>query len=111
VLALGLRKSAKGEPALALTYTTQREGKAEAFGNVTADRLKEAGALVPLDAAWHTLSITVVGNRHAIGLDGVELFSGETDVTDGGALVLGPGWGNWSPGPLDVDDLVVRKNR
>ncbi len=111
-LALGIQKNRDGEPALAISYTTRRAGQPEAFGNVTTDRLRETGARVPLDAAWHTLTLAVAGKRHTLRLNGIELFSGETDVTDGGALVLGPGWGSWSPGVpgfVEVDDLVVRK--
>jgi hypothetical protein len=106
-LALGIQQDAKGQPTLAMTYTTLREGKGEAFGNVTTDRRKETGTCVPLDTAWHTVTLGVRGRRHTISIDGVELFSGDTDVTDGGALVLGPGWGDWSPGYVDIDDLVV----
>jgi hypothetical protein len=109
-LALGIQNNAKGEAALAATYATRREGTVEAFANVTTDRLKETGALVPLDTAWHILTLTVQGNRQTLSIDGIELFSGETDVTGGGALVLGPGWSGWAGGLpyADVDELVVR---
>lgn len=109
MLQVGIQNNKDGNPALALTYTTRREGTIEPFGNVTTDRLAETGTLVPLDDAWHTLSVTVAGTRHTLAIDGVELFSGETDVTDGGALVIGPGWGSWSPGFIDIDELVVRR--
>ncbi len=109
-LALGIRKNVQGEPALAVTYDVRREGQVEPFRNVTADRIKEVGSLIPLDKAWHTVSIAVRNGRHSLSLDGQEVFSGETDVTDGGALVIGPGWSGWAGGVahVDVDELVVK---
>lgn len=106
---VGIQNDKAGTPALALTYATRREGKVEPFAAITTDRLAETGRLIPLDTAWHTLSITVQGNRHTVAIDGEKLFSGETDVTGGGGLVIGPGWGNWSPGFIDIDELVVRQ--
>lgn len=111
-LQVGVQRAKDGKPSLALKLVNQREGREEAFGEVTTDRLQEVGQLVPLDTAWHTLTISVRGTRHTIGMDGAEVFSGTTDVSDGGALLLSPGWGNWSPVGVDwvdVDELVVRR--
>ncbi len=108
-LQLGIQNGKDGKPALALTYATRREGEIVPFTTVSIDRLTETGRLVPLDTEWHTLSLKVVGTQHTVAIDDVELFSGETDVTDGGGLVIGPGWGDWSPGFIDIDELVVKK--
>jgi len=108
-LQLGIQNGKDGKPALALTYATRRAGTIEPFNGITTDRLAETGALIPLDDAWHTLSVTVAGKRHTLAIDDVTLFDGETDVTDGGALVIGPGWADWSPGFVDIDELVVRR--
>ena len=111
VLALGVKNDDEGRPAPAMTYITRREGEVEEFRNGGLNRLKKVGELIPLDSAWHTVTITVRGHRQRVSIDGHEVFSGETDVTDGGSLLLGPGWSSWKSGPphVDVDDLLVRE--
>jgi hypothetical protein len=110
-LALGIGLDADAMPALAVRYGVRRDGQEEAFSGVTSDRLNEAGRLVPLGTGWHTVRLAVRGTRHTLSLDGLDLFSGETDVSDGGALVLGPGWSSWADGIpfVEVDDLVCRR--
>ena len=111
-LGMGIRNNPKGEPELAMSFTTYRNGEKEQFENVTTNRLNEVGSLVPLDTEWHTVAIIVRGDRHKLSIDGHEVFSGESDVTDGGRLKLGPGWcSRWEDRPpyVEVDDLVCRE--
>ncbi len=109
VLSIGVQNDSNGQPRLIISYTTRRDGSDEGFASITTDRLKDVGSLVPLDTEWHTVRVVVHGIRHTVSIDSHEVFSGETDVTDGGRLTLGPGWGSWSPGHIDVDELVVRR--
>ncbi len=111
VLSLGVQLDGDGQPVLGISYGTRRDGQDETFQAVATNRFGEVGKLVPLDAGWHTIGIAVRGQRHTLAVDGIELFSGETDVTNGGALVLGPGWSSWPDGIpyVEIDDLVCRR--
>jgi len=110
-LALGMTPGPDGAPVLAAGYRASREGKQATFESIQANRLKEAGRLSPLDTKWHGVSIRVEGSRHQVSMDGTLLFDGKLDVSKGGKLRLGPGWGSWSTGlpHVDIDDIVVKR--